>query len=241
MIDRVIAHSPTDLFQQLNTIDISVPPRTKSRTKKQREKWSILRLLATYAETELLGYPLKIQHEDRPDIVLSTPNFCVGIEITGAVPENWARADALAQHKGYDNLQRMERFQPGEPRRSSDEINQLALGQSRGSIWVGDSVEREWAEVMIYFSLKKKQDYTNSDFRKFQKNWLVIYDNWPLPAVEEDKAASLFHQRLVDLRGSLPFDKIFVECPKIFWEFTLGSYSFRTINDLWEESYNALH
>lgn len=236
MIDLVIAHSPTDLLQQLRTIDISIPLRTEGRTTKQCERWSICRLLATYAETELMDYPLRVKHQDRPDIVLSTPTFRIGIEVTEAVPENWARADALAQHKGYDNLRHMERFRPGEPRRSRDEIYRLALGQSRGSIWIGDSVEREWAEVMIYFSLKKTQDYENPGFRKFQKNWLVIYDNWPLPAVEEDKAASLFHQRLLNLSELLPFKKIFVECPKTFWEFKLNSYSCRAINDLWKES-----
>ncbi|MDG4553441.1 MAG: hypothetical protein P9E24_04225 [Candidatus Competibacter sp.] len=236
MIDLVTASSPIDLLQQLRTIDISVPLRTEGRTTKQCERWSICRLLATYSETSLLDYPLQVKHEDRPDFVLSMPTVCIGIEITEAVPENWARTDAFAQHKGYDNLRHMERFRPGEPLRSSDEINRLALGQSRGSIWVGDSSEREWAEVMIYFSLKKIKNYANPDFRKSQRNWLVIYENWPLPTVEEDKAASLFHQKLVNLSGALPFDKIFIECPKTFWEFTLNSYSCHTINSLWEES-----
>ncbi|MEI2782061.1 MAG: hypothetical protein V9H25_12740 [Candidatus Competibacter sp.] len=236
MIDSVTAHSSTDLLKQLRTIDISVPLRTEGRTTKQCERWSICRLLATYAETDLFDYPLQIKHEDRPDFVLSMPTVCIGIEITEAVPENWARVDALAQHKGYDNLRHIERFQPGESRRPNDEINRIALGQSKGSLWAGDSAEREWAEVMIYFSLKKIINYVNPDFRKFQNNWLVIYENWPLPAVEEDKAASLFHQQLVGLSGSLPFDKIFVECPKTFWDFTLDSYSCHTINELWAES-----
>lgn len=236
MIDSVTAHSSTDLLQKLRTIDISVPLRTEGRTTKQCERWSICRLLATYAETDLFDYPLQIRHEDRPDIVLSMPTACIGIEITEAVPENWARVDALAERKGYDNLRYIERFQPGELRRSTNEINHIAIGKSKGSLWAGDSAEREWAEVMIYFSLKKIKNYANPNFRKFQKNWLVIYENWPLPAVEEDKAASLFHQRIVDLSGSLPFDKIFVEYPKTFWEFTLDSYSCNTINDLWAES-----
>ncbi len=96
MTDLVIASSSTDLLQQLRTIDISVPPRTEGRTTEQREQWSICRLLATYAETDLLDYPLQVKHKDRPDIILSMPSVCVGIEITEAVPENLARSDVQA-------------------------------------------------------------------------------------------------------------------------------------------------
>ncbi|MBK8753465.1 MAG: hypothetical protein IPL99_18280 [Candidatus Competibacteraceae bacterium] len=236
MFDLIIACSSTDLLQQLHTIDISVPPRTEGRTTKQCEQWSICRLLATYAETDLLGYPLRVEHKDRPDIILSMSSVCVGIEITEAVPKNWAWATAMALKNNYDNPRLIPRFQPRETKLPSDEVERIARGDSRGSIWSGDSVEREWAKIMVYFSQEKAKKYANLDFEKFQKNWLVIYDNWPLPAVEEDKAAILFHQLLANLKEPLPFDRVFVECSKTFWEFTLASYACHAINDLWTES-----
>lgn len=161
------------------------------------------------------------------------PSICVGIEITEAVPENWAWVTAIEFQNNYSNQLYMQRFQPGETKLPSDEVERIARGDSRGSIWDGDSVEREWAEAMVYFSQEKAKKYANPDFEKFQRNWLVIYDNWPLPALEEDKAAILFHQLLGNLKEPLPFDRVFVECSKTFLEFTLASYASHVINDLW--------
>ena len=236
MVDLVIASSPIDLLQQIRAIDISVPLRTEGRTTEHCERWSICRFLATYAETDVLNYPLRVEHDDRPDMVLFMPDAQVGMEITEAVPANWAWADALAEQNEYDNLRFLQRFCPGEPRRPREEVDQIARGASSGDGWSGDSVEREWAEAMAFFSLDKVRKYAKSDFRKYKHNWLIIYDNWPLPAVEEDRAASLFHEWLAGLGEPLPFDKVFVECSKSIWEFSPASYFRHTINDIWVKS-----
>jgi hypothetical protein len=119
------ARSISELVDGLRAIDITVPLRTEGRTTEHCERWSICRFLSTYAGTNLLGYPLKIEKRERPDFLLSLPSRRVGIEITEAVPPDWAWADARREKLNYDKLVFLQRFRPGEPQKSRGEIDAL--------------------------------------------------------------------------------------------------------------------
>lgn len=232
-MEPISAHSPSDLLRQLATIDISVPPRAHGRTKEHCERWSTCRFLSTFADSALLQYPLRADPGDRPDFLLTMRTIRVGIEVTEAVSTELAKADALQEHRSYDVVRFFERMVPGEKSRSRKEIEKIAKGENRGEGWSGDSVERDWADVMTYFSLSKAERFSRAGFRKFDMNWLLIYDNWELPALNEQKAAVLFQSQLLKLTPSLPFDKIFVECAKNIWQFSLPQFSGSAINDVW--------
>lgn len=92
-MNMIEATSATELLKRLTALDISVPLRTEGRTKDHGERAWICRFLATFAETGLLDFPLCVDHIDRPDIVLHLPSSSIGLEITEAVPKNWAHAD----------------------------------------------------------------------------------------------------------------------------------------------------
>lgn len=87
---NINANSVRDLIDMLRNIDISVPLRTKGQTTEQCERWSICRFLSTYAETNLLEFPLEVVKRERPDFLLSLPSRQVGLEITEAIPHAWA-------------------------------------------------------------------------------------------------------------------------------------------------------
>jgi hypothetical protein len=229
------ADSPSDLFRQLRAVDLDVPSRTK-RTTEQVQRSSICRFLSTFADSELLRYPLKLEPGDRPDFVLSCRAVPVGIEVTEAVPTDLARADALQEHRGYDVVRFFQRFRPGEPARPLPEIERIAQGLVLGEGWAGDSVETDWADVMTYFSLAKADKFSRPGFRTFSSNWLLIYDNWELPMLNEAKAARFFQAQLAALNPPLPFDRIFVECNKTISHFTPSHRSSRSIIDLWTDS-----
>lgn len=230
------ARCVSELLHRLCTIDIAVPLRTEGRTTEDCERWSICRFLSTYAETNLLGYPLKVEKRERPDFLLSLPSTQVGIEITEAVPPGWAWTAARGEKQNYDNAVFLQRFTPGEPKRSRAEIDAIASGSSRGDGWAGDAPEREWADAMLHFAHDKAAKFAKPGYEHFENNWLLIYDHWPLPAVDDPKAASYLAQRISRLETRLPFDRIFVECEHSIWQFGNSSFVSARIRDLWADS-----
>lgn len=233
---NIVASSVSELVDRLRAINIAVSPRTVGRTTEQCERWSICRFLSTYAETGLLEYPLKIAKRERPDFLLTLPSRRVGVEITEAVPPDWARADARREKLNLENLVFLHRFRPGEPRRSRGEIDAIARGASRGEGWAGDAPEREWADAMLHFAHDKAATFAKPGYEQFENNWLLIYDNWPLPAVDYPKAASYLAQQIVSLRTPLSFDRIFVVCEHSIWQFGDSSCVPSPIRDLWANS-----
>ena len=73
---------------------------------------------------------------------------------------------------------------------------------------VGDSVEYDWANVMKYFHAAKAERFSQPGFRQLDLNWLLIYDNWELPAVRQPKAARFFQSRLDTGPAGVPFDRL---------------------------------
>ncbi len=45
-----------------------------------------------------------------------------------------------------------------------------------------------WSEVMKRYILEKTEKLNGEDFERFPKNWLLIYDNIPEPALEDGVA-----------------------------------------------------
>lgn len=228
----LLARSAAELLQQLETIDISVPPRGEGRTKEHTEQWSICRFLAAHAETPLIEYPLRLEKRERPDFLLQLPSRNIGIEVTEAVPPGWAWADARRERLNHDSVVFLHHFKPGEAQRSSEEIDAIVRGESWGAPWVGDAPERQWAEVMAHFASQKAAVLAKPGYERFSADWLLIYDNWPLPAVKEPKAAAHFAARLAAMERRPPFERIFVECNKAIWQFGPQCAS-RPIPALW--------
>ena len=215
----LVANCAADLLAQLSAIDIRVASRAERRTTEQCERWSICRFLSSYAETELIRYPMRIEKRERPDFLLTLPSTAIGIEVTEVVPPDWARANARRETLDSDDLIFLHRFRPGELRRSSQEIDAIACSIDPGDGWAGDAPEKEWADAMLYFPSQKAKKLAKPGYERFAANWLLIYDNWPLPAVEDAKAATYFVQRLSTLDAPLPFDRVFIECEHFIWQF----------------------
>ena len=226
-----------DLCNQLRSINIRVPPRAggTGNRKKCVELYTICRFLATFAESRLFEFPLKVEDGERPDIVISIPSGCIGIEIVEAIPQNQAGADAYAENKKYNNLMPIPDYRPGEPKRSRKEINQIASGKYRVLPRMGNAIEITWSKAMFHFLMKKVVKFQSPNFRKFRQNWLLIDDNWsPAPALEDEEIAADFLQSEIANRGSVnPFDRIFVLRSQTIWTFGHKCRSLARLNDLW--------
>ena len=219
------ASSPRDLLYELRANDVRVPLRTQGRTTAHCETWVSCRFLAAISETGLLDYPLAVTPGDRPDLVLSSPSGPIGIEITEAVSSDKARVDALSERKGIEDFRYVPRYRAGEEKRSVLEIEDIARGRVPTYPHMGDSIERDWVEAMLYFARRKADKFTLPGFSKHDRNWLLVYDNWsPIAGLDDHAATTALDQQLFNRNWPNPHDRIFIlRTRDVVWEFSRGA------------------
>lgn len=203
------AITPEQLRAELAQLDIDVPERSAGRRNHHVERYCIAHLLATLPDSRLF-FPLTLAHGDKPDFVLSMPNTSIGIEHTEAVPENVARAQFLREKGSGPDVYFTPHATPGEPRKTADELRQEIEADESGDGWVGDSAEREWAAAIVHYIKEKIPKATAAGFVRYPENWLMVYDNWPLPHTNFAKAAVFLYPLLKELNAFAVFDAIFV-------------------------------
>ena len=201
--------SPEELRRELAAFNTEVSPRAFGRTTKQTELYAIAHLLASLPPGRL-GYPLSVDHGDRPDFVLRQSGQSTGIEHTEAVAENLARASVLRTKRAGPPVHFMQRASPGEPRKSSTQLLQEIQADQPGPPWEGDAPEREWAEAMLHFAGVKTEKAQRQGFARHRENWLLVYDNWSVPAVSYSEAGSLLQEKCIEASIFTTFDRVYV-------------------------------
>lgn len=213
------ADTPAELKARLAELDIDIPLRSEGRRNHHAERYCIAHVLATLP-VEQLSFPLTLTHSDKPDFLLAMPGTDVGIEHTEAVPENIARADFLREKEGLGpDVYFTPHVLPGEPRKTADELRREIEADESGSGWCGDSPEREWAAAMAHHVKEKMPKATADGFVRYPANWLIVYDNWPLPAIDYSKAATYLAPLLAEMGAFSVFDTIFVHDDSHMCEF----------------------
>ncbi len=239
----ITASSYIDLLKQLRCTDISVPRISQGRAKLHTERWTMYRFLATFGDRLGFSYPIAIQHRDKPDFRIELPDRDVGAEITSAMPEEYARALVLREKFHPNAPIELDHFRWDGPRRTTKEILKiLKESQSRltGMGWVGDSVEREWA-CAISAALRGKSMLLNSKgFKRYQWNWLLVYDNIPQAALDLEAALKHLMSELKTVRDNRPtsdigFNTLFVETHNQFVAVEDGKWSVTKIKNLWRK------
>jgi len=178
--------SELQLVDFMNSIAVDVNPRDEGRTTSQVENWSTTKLLVALAKTHHIKYPVKLLVNDKPDFDLIFSKSKVGVEITEAIPEDYARAIAMANRLYPEAIIDRSHFLWGAPRKSNDEIHEIlesSINRLSGPGWEGDSVEREWANGISDTIHSKLKKLNNNGYRLFPKYWLAIYDNLRGPAL----------------------------------------------------------
>ncbi|KAF1720153.1 hypothetical protein [Pseudoxanthomonas wuyuanensis] len=194
----------------LSQLDTQVPRRAQGRRSHHTERYCAAHLLATLP-TSRLSFPLRLTHGDKPDFVLELPETSIGIEHTEAVSENEAHAQFLREKEGLGpEVFFMSRAVPGEPRKSAARLRQEIKDDAWGDGWYGDSTEREWAIAMAYYVKQKLSKALAPGFLRHPQNWLMVYDNWPVPSVDYRNSASHLQPLLEAMDVFSVFDAIFV-------------------------------
>lgn len=216
-------------------MDITVASRTEGRNTEHCERWSMWRLLATLARNNAIGYPLVVHRQEKPDFKLQAGHPTIGVEVTEAIPQDYAAVSALRDRENPEAIIDISEFRWGMKTKSLKELRDL-ISQDKltGQGWEGDSVEREWAKAIWEVTQNKLQKFNSRGFQRFSINWLLIYDNLPLP-MPKLKIALRYLSEKFGTYWDLPekFDAIFVESRSEIVKLTSGGSCRWKINNLW--------
>jgi hypothetical protein len=237
-MDDIRAKSPSELLAILKARNISVPPRTEGRTKEHCERWSICRLLSTLAARNLIQYPVHLHHQDKPDFRMQTGRDIVGIEVTEAIPQDYAAATALSEKENPDAVIDMSLFKWGGQSKTVDELREI-ISQKKltGPGWEGDTPEGEWGEAITQVLETKHLRLVSPDFQMASTNWLQIYDNLPLSNPDPILSLNSLFPNLRSYWSRSPrFDTIYVDSGEEIFRLTVSGWDRWSVNNLWKSS-----
>lgn len=206
-----------DLASALRAANVTVPGRASGRTHYQVEIYSLIRVLAS-RPYRLSDFPLKLIKRERPDFLLSANGVAIGVEHTEAVPQNAAKEAFLRDSGIGPETHYVRPAAIGERAKGSKEIRAEIEADKMGEGWMGDSAERSWVEAMTQFVSDKIQSAQSPDYTRFDRTWLVIYDNWPAPILSHAKAVSLLTAKLVKLATWSVFERVFILAESVLLE-----------------------
>lgn len=191
-MEPITAESLDRLFDLLRDLPDKVPPRGMGRRTEHTEPWVMKRLVASLAAGGWLKFPLAVELDDRPDIVLESDGSKIGIELMELIPAAYAQAVAIANRE-FPKATIVDRSVFGwgtewTPQGIREHLRTEGHRLS-GSGWAGDAVEREWAEAVRNAVAKKTERLNASGFRLFAKNWLGTYASSPGPVFDVDVGA----------------------------------------------------
>lgn len=212
------ASNASELDAALAAIDTDVPLRSERRTKQHTERYACVHLLATFP-LSTWTFPLRVVHGDRPDFVVQQASRWIGIEHVEAVSENEAHASFLREKRLGPDAYFIQPATPGERKRRAARLRAEIEANEVGEPWEGGSAEQQWAEAMAYFIRDKVQTSQIPGFQRFPENWLLIYDNWPLPVIKPERAAQKLVTHAALAKGLEGFGRILILDDATLWDF----------------------
>lgn len=177
------AADAASLRAQLDLREQPLAGGSGAEIKTQRERWMMVRWLTVWASQ--LDYPLRVSKRESPDFMLDTGSGRIGLECMEVVPEAFKQLQAKLNGVNSGWVRPVPDPRGGEVRNEWDSplLRQLLADTYEGSPWAGDEPERLWVEVMRWAVEKKRQVLHKPAFARQPRNVLLLYDNWPLPAV----------------------------------------------------------
>lgn len=213
-----------DFNWQIKLIDVFVPLRSQGRKSEHTERYSIVSFLKNFLNEDLFDFPFKLTHRDKPDFSIKTSNEEIGIEFTESVPEQLARANALREEYFQGGVLEPGFFGWDAPERTNDEILEILSKSQKqliGQGFIGKSIEDEWIKGIVGCLMNKTVKLNIQNFEKFDKNWLLIYDNQTRSFLDKEFVSEKIKLILTDYwnkNSALRFDKIFIESGKYFYQ-----------------------
>ncbi len=184
-----------ELQDKLRSIDVEVPENPKDRQNSHVETYSLVSLLSSIP-WDVSCFPLEVFSRERPDFLIKSNSTEIGLEHTEGTNENIVIERLLRADGHGPDAHFVTAASVHDTVKPREEILTEIIADEMGDGFVGDSVERSWAEAMAYFINKKVASAKKEGYELYGDDRLVIYDNWPAPALKIHKALPYLRSHL---------------------------------------------
>lgn len=187
------------LAELLDTIDITVPQRSRGRTTEHRERYCIVKYLRHLGENHLLEFPLTViknqpGHRSPDFIARSQPTGQIGIEHTDAAPESYQKAEAIMELE--PNVVGLNvSYYAANPEISTIEDLKKGFiytgGIVKGRGWLNDEAERQWVDFIAAAIRAKEEKISAGSYDPCNGYDVIVYDNTPVQGIHYVKALAI--------------------------------------------------
>lgn len=212
----------------LRAIEKHVPLRSKGRKTEHTERYSLVSFLEAFHSESFFTFPFQVFFRDRPDVLVTSSVGNIGIEISESIPEQLARAEFLLEKnfKGHAVLE-PEFFGWNAPDRTDAEIMEILQASQVhliGQGVYGYSIEEKWITGIEERISSKTKNFSKTGFEKFDKNWLLIYDNQTNDYLDMSYVSHKLSPYIANYWNSNnpTFDKIFIDSGEHFFKLCRG-------------------
>lgn len=232
---NIEANTGSELKEKLADTDISVPARTSGRTNDHVERWVIYRALATLLADGQIEYPVRLMKRERPDYLLIMGNREIGCEVTEAINSEYLKAKSLPEAAAETSVVDVSLFKWSAPKRKLEKLREIASREKlTGAVWAGNSVEREYADIVFDVAKNKTKKMAKVGYQTYQENYLLIYLNQSLPILNQKESATICADRLAGYWSAESFDSIFVEKAEHIAVYSSSGFKILPLNDIWK-------
>jgi CxxC motif-containing protein len=152
-------------------------------------------LFALY-NVNYLQLPFQLIKRERPDFEMVNGCRKIGIEATEIINPDYARLQTLLEVQNSESVLDPSNFKWSNQGRSLASLRKEASKTKlTGPAWVGDSVEREFAQSVID-TINTKHEKLINGFHRFAADFLLIYHNHSTPVLDFDAAIRYTDERL---------------------------------------------
>lgn len=209
MTKLLFAETFQDLLRSLRSLDSAVPRHPKDRNNSQVEQYTLVSFLSSMPWSAA-SFPLTVHKREKPDFLVTLGSRTLGIEHTEGTSQNLAKERAVRADGIGPSVHFIKPASIGDEPKSRREIEQEVRADAMGPGWIGDAVEQSWVEAMTHFVSRKLATAAKPGYMLYERNALLIYDNWPAPALKHAVAVPRIHEKLVRLEAWKTFWRIYI-------------------------------
>ncbi len=160
----------------------------------------------------------------------------IGIEITDAVNQDYAKAITLPEAGLKGSIIDSALFKWGTPTRGIQELRSIVSQKKlTGPGWEGMEAESEYAKVIFDVINLKTERLHKPGFEKFSKNWLAVYCDVTLPIRNIAAANQFFIEKAVNCWNEDGFDTVLVEKRENIILYSRDQPEVMQLKNLWRE------
>jgi hypothetical protein len=190
-----------------------------------------------------LDYPLKVEHQDRPDFLLTLGGVQFGVECTEAVPPEHRHIEDIREKHYPDALNWGQKFRPGQENFTLDEKRAIARGDLSGGPWMPSTAKENWLAAMKYVIAEKTAKLRKGNYAEGVSTWLLVRDEWPNTIQfypdQVRTAAEVLRSSLTELLSAPAFQIIYIESANQLLRFQDSYLTIEPVCDLWGRDIGA--